>query len=144
MRHDDWVERLDAYIIQESTRPFKWGGADCGTFIAGAIKVMNGVDITHWRDRYHSKFGAWRLVSAMSCKTFGELEAKIVDGVAQRMPLCSQPTYGNIVLADAKKTDPNDLGLTLGLISRAGQFIAPGDAGLMITSEFKPEILWNV
>lgn len=144
MRHTDWTKRLDQYLKHTLRRSFDWGHWDCGEFVAGAIFSMNGTDIKHWVKPYHTKFGAWRLVVKQGCKTFGEAEAKILDDVARRVPLCFKLIFGDIVLAEIDNLDPRANGLTVGVVSRTGMFLAPGKDGLVEIEKFKPEAIWSV
>lgn len=44
MRRQDWPERLAEYLEAAHARPFRYGAHDCGTFAAGAVEAVTGVN----------------------------------------------------------------------------------------------------
>jgi hypothetical protein len=41
-RHNDWPERLAAFMDERRHVPFEWGISDCSTFAADAVAAMTG------------------------------------------------------------------------------------------------------
>lgn len=76
MRHEDWLERLNAYFDEVYDKPFKWGKYDCCLFAASCVEVMTGFDyMKDERGTYKTEKGAKK---ALKGKTlFANLRAKL-------------------------------------------------------------------
>lgn len=114
-RHHDWVERLDRFIRESHTKPFKWGSFDCCLFSCDAVRAMTDVDLAaDFRGKYRSKTGAAKLM-----KKFKGVEG-IAWKVAAEHSLIEVPALtaqrGDVVLLDT------DLGPALGVVSLDGRF----------------------
>ena len=56
IRYPDWVSRLEAYYIHNSTRKFEYGAWDCCLSACGAIEAMTGIDpASEYRGKYHTR-----------------------------------------------------------------------------------------
>lgn len=65
-RHEDWPERLTAYIgsAWKNPQPHQFGVMDCCLYAAGAVEALSGVDIAaDWRGTYDDLESAQVLVS---------------------------------------------------------------------------------
>ncbi len=61
-RLPDWRRRLELYLRDASTRPFRPGRHDCALFAAGAVKAMTGTDLAKgWRGYSSLKAGQTKL-----------------------------------------------------------------------------------
>ena len=69
-RRDDWPERLDAYILETTHRPWGWGRKDCVMWALGAVKAMTGKDPARGiRGKYRTEKQAFETLEILGCKT---------------------------------------------------------------------------
>ena len=64
-RHEDWPERLDAFLRARRAQAFLWGRHDCALFAAFAVEAMSGSEpAAAWRAGCDSAAGALRALRA--------------------------------------------------------------------------------
>lgn len=145
LRYEDWADRLDGYIISKAFMPFSWASNNCGFFVSGGLKAMYGMSATHWLDgKIGSKRDALREASKMGCKSFCELEEKVLDEILVRQPAGQEPVYGDVVMAHIDNLDPEAVGRTIGLVDRGGNMLVPGKEGLVaVDISRKAVVLWK-
>jgi hypothetical protein len=62
-RLPSWQSALDAFLLANQDRPFRYGEWDCCLFACDAIQIMTGVDpAIAYRDKYASRESAMRAV----------------------------------------------------------------------------------
>lgn len=128
MRHQDWAERLDAYIDTRRDMPFAWGTNDCTVFAAGAIAAMT--DDNPDLPGYETVEEAARLLREQSLRSrVNELYApEIYPSFAQR---------GDLVLTDMDGRETVCVCL--------GDYLAgPGDHGLQLVPRSCGIAAWKV
>lgn len=121
-RLKDWRGRLQAYLSEVATQPFRPGRHDCALFAAGAVKAMTGRDLARgYRSKYRSLARGRELLRAQGFEDPVALVAAHFEEVA---PIMARE--GDIaVLVD------EDAALAFGVVQGAGIYVLrPAGLGL--------------
>lgn len=129
-RHNDWPERLAAFIETRRERVFSWGSNDCALFAADAVLEMTGVDLARTLRGYRSARGAAnRVAKAGGMRCLAEGLSEKHSGLAQR---------GDIVLVDLDGRE------TFGVVVGNGTWCAPGAYGLVFRPMSEVDTVFEV
>ena len=120
MRHNDWPERLAAFIDERRRVAFRWGESDCALFAADWVCEATGADpAAQWRG-YASEAEAQAIIEqAGGMRALVSLPQRPAPAFAQR---------GDVVLAEHEGRE------LFGVVVGGGSYAAPGARGL----EFRP------
>lgn len=125
-RYDDWPSRLSSYLESRRHTQFAYGSHDCCLFVADAIEAMTGVDVAaHFRDQYHSRFGALRRLRERSVRPTVDVIAGQVFGAYGLPEIQAAYAQRGDVLALSLDRE----GVVLGLVALDGMPIIAAEQG---------------
>ena len=126
-RLPNWQTLLSDYLLSVDLQPFKYGSLDCGSFTAGAILAMTGVDpIAEIRGTYRTRKAAFAAIRSLSNASTME---GVADYLTERYGLAETP-----VLC-AHRGDPVLIGhgakSSMGIVAmHSGEILSPGEKGI--------------
>lgn len=130
VRRSNWQSQLSAYLIQTAERRFSYArGFDCGTFVAGAIESMTGVDVAlSLRDnKYTNRTEAFAAIEALCGSPTMEAVAAFIatsHGIPEVPVLCAQRGDA-VVLKSGRRS-------TLGIVAMHGtEVLTPYKDGIL-------------
>lgn len=111
MRHEDWPERLQAYVESHRNAAWVWGQHDCAMFASGAVQSVNGTDpFATYRGRYSTEAEAERLIDAA-----GGFEALCTSVLGEPQRAAdARPRRGDLVYGPLRKDGAEGLAVCLG------------------------------
>lgn len=133
-RLPDWPERLAELLAQRLRAAFVWGANDCALFAADNIQALTGLDpASHLRGQYHDEAAAQAVLAAE-----GGLRglAEALLGAPMDNPALAQ--RGDVVCVALEGRD------TLGVVTGAGRWAAPGARGLVYRPMSEVAVAWRV
>jgi hypothetical protein len=81
-RFDDWPQRLDRFLRDQSGKEFHYGSFDCCTFASAAVEAMTGVDpAKSYRHRYMNRKEAHAIL-----RQHGGLARMLIAAGFQQIP----------------------------------------------------------
>lgn len=111
IRRFDWRTRLDEYRASCERASFEWGRLDCALFVAGAVKVMTGIDLADGlRGQYATEQEGLTLVRRLGF-------ASHVDVFARALPRSRRLRPGDVALV------AHEGGETLGIVQGRGIYV---------------------
>jgi hypothetical protein len=135
MRYEQWPELLDQYVIDNQRKPYKYGTADCVTFMAGLVALITGKDVLKGK-RYSGEKSALKLLKKhgglynLVDIQFEKVGFKKIDVMRARR--------GDVV---GFKTEAH--GETVG-VCVGNMFVSQGSDGLVFLPMRKSELAWEV
>lgn len=130
-RHNDWPERLAAFIDARRERAFSWGEQDCVLFAADAVLEITGVDLAEGHRKYSTAKGA-----AAQVKKAGGMRQLAASRLPEKHPGLAQ--RGDVVLVEIDGRD------TFGVVAGNGYWCAPGVEGVVFRPMSEVLIVFEV
>lgn len=132
MRHEDWPNRLEAYVESKRSEPFKWGTNDCALFARGAVEsVLVESSTSDLVMKYRSATGAKKWLLDNDAVDLWDYLDKHFDRIHVRMA-----QRGDLV---GHITTDKSIGLCLN-----GMFTTPSDNGLLFASMDDAVTAWRI
>lgn len=98
MKKQNWKLELSQFLIDSSSKPFKWGEFDCVLFAADCVMVQTGIDLaSDYRGSYSTKRQAYELIKS---KWDGDFNSMLLEHLQLRK---GAPNVGDIVVLDRKE-----------------------------------------
>lgn len=132
MRHEDWPNRLEAYVESKRSEPFKWGTNDCALFARGAVEsILVESSTSDLVMRYRSAAGAMKWLIDHEAEDLWDF----VDKHFERIPV-KMAQRGDLV---GHMTTDKSIGVCLN-----GMFATPSDNGLLFASMDDAVTAWRI
>ena len=132
MRHEDWPNRLEAYVESKRSEPFKWGTNDCALFARGAVEsILVESSTSDLVMRYRSAAGAMKWLIDHEAEDLWDF----VDKHFERIPV-KMAQRGDLV---GHMTTDKSIGVCLN-----GMFTTPSDNGLLFASMDDAVTAWRI
>jgi hypothetical protein len=150
-RATNWQTLLHEFLVDRARMPFAWGGNDCCTFPADAIKAMTGEDIAAaFRGAYTGEAGAWAAVMRMAGGS-GDPATAVADAAAWCAAKAGMPEWmhaGKAAPLLAQRGDlvvlPESGRLIAGIVHLNGSAVAAvGAAGLKLLPLMDVQRAWH-
>ena len=130
MRHQDWPQRLSAFIAAARARPFEWASQDCATFSRDWIEAATGRRV--FEVPYTDARSATRFIEAQG----GMLAAA---SAAMGVPMANAKSASRGDVALVENAGREVLGVVL------GEYVcAPGGDGVLMISRKSMIAAWSV